>query len=167
MRLRLSVGKALCVLATLTLLSGMRFCPAVWAKSLQVTQTDQQLYQQPAFSSVSLGTVPKNASVRLLKTEGDWHRIEYKGKIGWMHQKAFAKGLGFKPDLQKMLFGSEVKQTESDEVALAGKGFSPEVEKDFRKKNPNLNFAQVDRIESFSVDPKRLETFAREGGLTP
>jgi len=137
------------------------------AKSLEVTQTNQQLYKKPDFASTSLGSVPKGEAVRLLKEEGDWYRIDYNGKTGWMHQKAFVKDWSFKPDLKKVLFGPEVKQSQSDEAALAGKGFTPEVEKGFRHKNPGLSYAQVDRIESFAVDKKSLEAFAKEGGLKP
>ena len=136
-------------------------------KSLEVTQTNQQLYKKPDFASTSLGSVPKGETVRLLKEEGDWYRIDYNGKTGWMHQKAFVKDWSFKPDLKKVLFGPEVKQSQSDEAALAGKGFTPEVEKGFRRKNPGLSYAQVDRIESFAVDKKSLEAFAKEGGLKP
>ncbi len=146
---------------------------AVWAfsqtasaKSLEVTQADQQIYKKPDFAAASLGSVPKGKTVRLLKEAGDWFHIDYKGKIGWMHRKAFAAGWSFKPDLGKMLFGPEVKPAQSDEVALAGKGFTPEVENDFRKKNPTLSYAAVDRIESFDVDEKSLSAFVKEGGLT-
>ncbi len=140
---------------------------AAQAKPLEVTQTNQQLYKKPDFASTSLGSVPKGEAVRLLKEEGDWYRIDYKGKTGWMHQKAFVKDWSFKPDLKKVLFGPEVKQSQSDEAALAGKGFTPEVENGFRCKNPGLSYAQVDRIETFAVDKKRLEVFAKEGGLKP
>ncbi|PIU48865.1 MAG: hypothetical protein COS92_09740, partial [Desulfobacterales bacterium CG07_land_8_20_14_0_80_52_14] len=41
------------------------------AKSLEVTQTNQQLYKKPDFAGTSLGSVPKGETVRLLKEEGD------------------------------------------------------------------------------------------------
>jgi hypothetical protein len=69
--------------------------------------------------------------------------------------------------LPGLLTGTPVKQTSSDEVALAGKGFTPEVETGYRAKHPEMNFAQVDKIETFKVDPAALQTFIKEGDLKP
>ena len=71
------------------------------------------------------------------------------------------------PSLPGLLTGTPVKQTSSDEVALAGKGFTPEVESSYRSKHPEMNFAEVDKIESFKVDPASLQTFIKEGDLKP
>jgi hypothetical protein len=69
--------------------------------------------------------------------------------------------------LPGLLTGTPVQQTKSDEVALAGKGFTPEVENGYRAKHPEMNFAQVDKIETFTVDPATLQTFIKEGDLKP
>jgi hypothetical protein len=69
--------------------------------------------------------------------------------------------------LPGLLGGTPVQQTKSDEVALAGKGFTPEVETGYRAKHPEMNFAQVDTIETFKVDPAALQTFIKEGDLKP
>ena len=69
--------------------------------------------------------------------------------------------------LPGLLTGTPVKETSSDEVALAGKGFTPEVESGYRSKHPEMNFAQVDTIEGFKVDPAALQTFIKEGDLKP
>jgi hypothetical protein len=63
--------------------------------------------------------------------------------------------------------GTPVQQTKSDEVALAGKGFTPEVESGYRAKHPEMKFAEVDKVETFKVDPAALQTFIKEGDLTP
>ena len=47
-------------------------------------------------------------------------------------------------------------------MALAGKGFTPEVESGYRSKHPEMNFAQVDQIEGFKVDPATLQTLSRK-----
>ena len=70
-------------------------------------------------------------------------------------------------NLPGLLTGTPVKETSSDEVALAGKGFTPEVESGYRSKHPEMNFAQVDKIESFKADPASLQTFIKEGDLKP
>jgi hypothetical protein len=69
--------------------------------------------------------------------------------------------------LPGLITGTPVQQTSSDEVALAGKGFTPEVETGYRAKHPEMNFAQVDTIETFKVDPAALQTFIKEGDMKP
>ena len=53
----------------------------------------------------------------------------------------------------------------SDEVELAGRGFTPQVEGQYREKNPNLDFSHVDKIEKTAIDPGELEAFVNEGKL--
>lgn len=76
-------------------------------------------------------------------------------------------GWGQTLNLPGLITGTPVKQTSSDEVALAGKGFTPEVETGYRAKHPEMNFAQVDKIETFKVDPATLQAFIKEGDLKP
>ncbi len=70
-------------------------------------------------------------------------------------------------NLPGLITGTPVKQTSSDEAALAGKGFTPEVETGYRAKHPEMDFAQVDKVESFKVDPATLQAFIKEGDLKP
>jgi len=70
-------------------------------------------------------------------------------------------------NLPGLITGTPVQQTSSDEVALAGKGFTPEVESGYRAKHPEMDFAQVDKVESFKVDPATLQAFIKEGDLKP
>jgi uncharacterized protein YgiM (DUF1202 family) len=53
----------------------------------------------------------------------------------------------------------------ASEVALAGKGFNQEVEDSYRVQNRNLNFADVDRVESITVSETELRRFLEEGRL--
>lgn len=70
-------------------------------------------------------------------------------------------------NLPGLITGTPVKQTSSDEVALAGKGFTPEVESGYRAKHPEMDFAQVDKIETLKVDSAALQAFIKEGDLKP
>ena len=137
------------------------------AAALKVTQANQSLLGEPNFSGTPIAPVPTGAEVNVVNISGDWYKVEYQGNTGWMHRAAFAQAQAPKPGLPGMLFGSGVQQTKSDEVALAGKGFTPEVEASYRQKNPSMNYAQVDQVESFQVDNAQLQAFIKEGGLTP
>ena len=149
-------------LAALLCASGL-----AWAGAMKVSQANQSLYGEPNFSGTPIAPVPAGADVNVVTISGDWYKVEYQGNTGWMHRQAFAQVQAPKPGLPGMLFGSGVQQTKSDEVALAGKGFTPEVEASYRQKNPSANFAQVDQVESFQVDNAKLQAFIKEGGLKP
>jgi hypothetical protein len=135
------------------------------AETLKVERAGTQLYEAPNFGSTPLGMVPTGAEVGVLSRSGDWVQVNYQGKTGWLHKTAFPQTTGVK--LPGLLTGGPVRESKGDEVALAGKGFTPEVEAGYRQKNPGLNYASVDQVEQFQVNPTQLAAFIREGGLTP
>ena len=157
-------GQGLWVLLLLLvgLLAG--FSPSM-AETLKVERANTQLYQSPSFGGTTLGTVPAGSEVAVMSRSGDWVQVNYQGKTGWVHKTAFPQASSMQ--LPGMLTGGPVRETKSDEVALAGKGFTPEVEAGYRQKNPGLNYAQVDQVEQFQVNPAQLAAFNKEGGLTP
>lgn len=139
-----------------------------WGEVLKVAQPNQSLFPDPDFSSTPVALVPEGAELNVERQAGDWYKVEYQGTVGWINRQAFGKpqtGSGF--SLPGLLTGKPVKETSSDEVALAGKGFTPEVENSYRAKHPEMSFAEVDRIESFTVPPAKLQAFIKEGDLKP
>ena len=160
-------GPGLWVLLFLLVGSLAALSPSM-AETLKVERANTQLYQSPNFGSTTLGTVPPGADVAVMSRSGDWMQVNYQGKTGWLHKTAFPQASGASGmHMPDMLTGGPVRETNSDEVALAGKGFTPEVESGYRQKNPGLNYAQVDEVERFEVNPTQLAAFTREGGLTP
>jgi hypothetical protein len=133
------------------------------AQTFKVVQFKQQLYAEPSFNAAMLGMVPEGTEVQIIQQSGDWYQVAYQGQQGWLPQQAFPAAK--KLNLTNLLKGRAVQETRTDEVALAGKGFTPEVEAGYRQKHPNLNYALVDQVEKFEVSPGRLQAFQREGGL--
>ncbi len=138
-----------------------------WGETMKVTLGSQSLYGEPNFSGTPIAPVPQGAEVQVVSRSGDWYRVEYQGNAGWMHRQAFTRAQAPKLSLPGVLFGGGVKETKSDEVALAGKGFTPEVEAGYRQKHPDMNYGQVDQVEGFRVDDAKLQAFIKEGGLQP
>lgn len=137
-------------------------------ETMKVTQPNQSLYPDPDFAGTPIAPVPVGAEVNVQQQSGDWYKVEYQGKTGWLNRQAFpAPATGSKFSLPGMLFGAPVKETSSDEAALAGKGFTPEVESSYRQKHPEMKFAEVDKVEANRVDPAKLQAFIQEGGLKP
>jgi hypothetical protein len=139
-----------------------------WGEALKVVQPSQSLYPDPDFASTPIASVPEGAELNVETQAGDWYKVEYQGKTGWINRQAFGKpqaSSGF--SLPGLLTGKPVKETSSDEVALAGKGFTPEIENSYRAKHPELSFALVDRVETFTVPSAKLQAFIKEGDLKP
>ena len=135
------------------------------AETLKVERSDMQLYQAPTFASPSLGSVPLGAEVAVVSRSGDWTQVNYQGKTGWLHKLAFPQDQSPGVLLPELRTAGPVRETKSDEVALAGKGFTPEVEASYRQKNPGLKYTQVDKIENFQVNPAQMAAFLKEGKL--
>jgi len=53
-----------------------------------------------------------------------------------------------------------------DEIALAGKGFSEEVEAQYRKRNKNLDYTWINKMEAAKVSQEQMEDFISSGRLT-
>jgi hypothetical protein len=135
---------------------------------MKVTQPNQSMYPDPDFAGTPIAPVPAGTEVNVLEQKGDWYKVEYQGKSGWVNRQAFpAAEKGSKFNLPGMLFGAPVKEASADEAALAGKGFTPEVEASYKSKHPEMKFAEVDKVETYKVDPAKLQAFIKEGGLTP
>ena len=61
--------------------------------------------------------------------------------------------------------GASSVNASSNELALAGKGFSAEAEKAFKSSNGNLNYTEVDNVEKITVSESELSAFISEGHL--
>ena len=97
--------------------------------------------------------------------KGAWTKVGLPGKSikGWMHASALTK--------KKIVLNpgdDDVEEAASNnEIALAGKGFNNEVEKEFRTKNKNLNYAEVDKMEKIVVSQGKIQRFLKTGALSP
>jgi hypothetical protein len=139
-----------------------------WGEVLTVCQPNQCLYPDPDFAGQPITAVPEGAALNVHSQAGDWYKVEYQGKVGWIHRQAFpAPEAGSKFSLGKLIGVAPAKETSSDEAALAGKGFTPEVESSYRQKHPEMKFGEVDKVEALRVDPATLQAFIAEGGLKP
>ncbi|MGQ9920968.1 MAG: SH3 domain-containing protein [Desulfobacca sp.] len=145
-------------------LIGLTAEPAVgMAQTLKTVAGEQRLLAAPSYSAEVVATIPAGSEVSILQESGEWSQVEYQGQKGWLPARAFASGK--KLDLSTLLRGKAVKESKTDEVALAAKGFTPEVEAGFRQKHPDLRYDQVDQIEQFNVSAAELQAFRQEGGL--
>ena len=83
------------------------------------------------------------------------------GATGWIHESALTP--------KRIVTGSGVDDARigasGEEVALAGKGFSKEVEAEYKKQNAKLDYVWVDRMLLFKIPEAQLVEFLQQGGL--
>jgi len=120
-----------------------------------------KVMKAPKFIGPAAGDVSRGAQLTFQEAKGDWYHVT--GTVeGWIHKTNLTERqvtLSSKPG------GEGTGTASSDEVELAGRGFTPQVEGQYREKNPNLDFSHVDKIEKTAIDPGELEAFVNEGKL--
>ena len=131
------------------------------AASVIVITQEAMLRKDKHFFAAVVARVPHGKSLHVLGSEGDWLRVYYQETYGWLHNGEVKQQVF---DLSGLTAQSSGGATQ-DEVALAGKGFTPEVEKALRKNNPKMRFHLVDKVESSRVSNENLRVFLKKGNL--
>jgi len=117
------------------------------------------------FMGETLGTIPYDTPTTISEIRGTWLKVAAEGHPqGWVNETAvFTRETNLHSD------SSAVQETTSqDELSLAGRGFTQQMEAQYRQGNNNGNYPDVDRIEHdalYLTDDAQLLPFLREGGL--
>lgn len=135
---------------------------AIAAKVMSVSVRDGQVRETPSFLGKIVGKASYGQSVDVLEEQGDWSKVTLPGGVaGWMHKTALST------EKLAMSGGSAAPGSVSGkEMALAGKGFSAEVEADYKRSHGG-NFAAVDAMERVSYDAAALMAFLSKGDVKP
>lgn len=129
--------------------------------AMNVQVRDVIVRKAPNYTATSAGRLSYGDQVNVSGEEGNWYRID--SPSGWLPKSALTKGkVKVNPD--QKFSGTAAKH---DEVALAGKGFNPQIEAAYKKSNKDLAaaFAVVDRIETFGATDGELKSFRMTGKL--
>jgi len=132
------------------------------AEAVTVVVRATSIRKDRQFYAPALGQASYGDRLAVLGKEGDWVHVRAGSLTGWVHASAVTE----KTVKAEARAPSAAAQSDED-VALAGKGFNPQVEKEYRKQNPEANYAAVDRMEKLTVSEKDVAAFLREGHLTP
>lgn len=130
--------------------------------SVQVRSTP--LRERASFLGRPTTEVAYGAEVTILSAEGPWRQVRVPNveAAGWIHESALTTK-------RLTMTSAEVERTgaSAEEVSLAAKGFTEQVEHAYKKDNPAADFAWVDRMEKLKVTPEEAVAFLRQGGLAP
>jgi SH3-like domain-containing protein len=132
-------------------------------KIMTVQVREGQLRATPSHLGKIVAKTSYGDRVTVLEERDDWKKVSVaSGKLqGWIHNTALtSKKIALKAGQSNV--GTAVTQ---DEIALAGKGFSAEVEAQYRKSNKNLDYTWINRMEAMKVSPEQMEDFVTGGRL--
>jgi len=146
-------------LAVLTAALPLHAAPS--AMSVQVKQGE--IRETPSPLAKVLKTVDYGLRLKVLETKGSWTRVETEdGSLaGWIHSASLTK--------KKLSIKAGEKDADvaasAGEMAHATKGFNSDVETDFKKKNAEIDFKWVDKMQTLAVDETTMKIFIAEGKL--
>jgi hypothetical protein len=125
-------------------------------KSLSVQVREGQLRSAPSFMGKIVAKPAYGERVVLLQDQGAWKRVATQGSALTTKNVVLKAGA---TNVQTTATGGE--------IALAGKGFNEEVEKQYKNLNQNLDYAWLDRMERFQVSPEEMQAFLKQGEVVP
>ena len=131
------------------------------AETVTVITKQNAIRESCKFFSPVKATVHYNDVLDVISQSGEWYQVSFKGTQGCIHKSAVEK----KSISLSKISGSGSQSTSGDEVALAGKGFNPQVEAAYKRQNPSLNFQAVNTIENYGVSENELINFIQGGKL--
>jgi hypothetical protein len=121
-----------------------------------------KLMKTPSFIGQTSAKLVRGEQLKFEEAQKDWYKVTtQKGVGGWINKTSVvdkAVALNTKP-------GGGTGGATADEVALAGRGFSKEVEAKYKSDHANLDFSHVDKIEALDTDTDAVAKFAADGKI--
>ena len=129
------------------------------SKTIQVREV--AVKSSPNYMSSTVGKLTFGTKVDISSTEGNWYRID--NPAGYIPKNVVGTSKA-SVDASKRYAASGVSH---DETALAGKGFNPQVESQYKKSSASLAaaYTQVDKVERMKVSNAALSQFIASGKL--
>ncbi len=127
-----------------------------------ISVQNQSIYPMPAFYASPVVPVSYGTIAAIDEIDGEWYRITTSsGKAGWIHRTSVTGAL------QTTTEGTSTSgNVTSDEIMLAGRGFSQAIEETYAGEHPELDFSKVDNMQtSWTVSPQQLYQFLVDGNL--
>lgn len=125
--------------------------------TVQVKQA--QLHSTPSFLGSVTSTLAYGDKVKFIEEKGAWKMVAIRKVKGWIHTSALTtKTVVLQAGKENVKTGAT-----SGELAIAGKGFNAKVEAEFKSKNRNIDYKQVDKMETFTIKPLQMQTFLKQG----
>jgi hypothetical protein len=151
--------KILILLCLVSFVTGFAAAQILAGGTLYVSVKTLTLKSGTGFFASSKGTLNYGDRVTVIRINGKFAEIRSAANSSLNGWTAIAN-----LSTKQIVSGSS-STASAREVALAGKGFSQEVENSYKDQKNNLNYADVDRTEAITVREEDLKKFLEEGRL--
>jgi len=131
------------------------------AETASVITKENAIREECKFFSPIKTKVNYNDALEVLSQAGDWFKVRFKGINGCIHKSAIEEKTFSLSETMK----TKKQATTREEVALAGKGFNPQVEASYRNKHPEMKYHLVDKIERLKLSENKVSEFIHRGQL--
>lgn len=132
------------------------------SEPMYVTVRESKIRAKADFFSAPVADVRYGDRLDVLSESAPWLSVRTAGgKQGFIHQSSVTDKRVVLKSGATFNGGAE----DPNDVVLAGKGFSAEVERQFASAHREANFAEVNAMERSKVSPKELSTFVQQGKL--
>jgi uncharacterized protein YgiM (DUF1202 family) len=134
-------------------------------ETLSVQVKESVLRATPSFLGQIVAKVAYGDQVTVLEKNGAWRKVSLKGGTpqGWINSSALTTK---KIVLQAGQTNVKTGATQN-ELTLAGKGFNNQVEASYMGQNKKLDYAWINRMETFKVTPEQMSAFLAKGEVVP
>jgi len=145
--------------AALLVTSHLRAAPKKGA-TITVRVLSAKVMDNPKFIGKTVAQVSRGAYLTYQDKKNGWYQVQTAdGKTGWIHKSAVLE--------KKVQLSSKMGQAGSgasqEEIELAGRGFTKDVEEKYRSEHGDLDFSHVDNIEALQMDSETVARFAAAG----
>ncbi|MCB0330134.1 MAG: SH3 domain-containing protein, partial [Bdellovibrionales bacterium] len=138
---------------------------SAFAKRTQYIQVKQAfLKAEPKSWKKTIAKLSYKDQVEELEEQDDWVKVIANGKTGYLHESALSSRQIVESKAELSPYADE------SDVVLAGKGFSPDVEKEYKKQHPDSRqaYSKLDQLESYYRNKSiSVESFLQKGNLKP
>jgi uncharacterized protein YgiM (DUF1202 family) len=139
------------------LVTGILFAQFKKGSSAWVSSKIVELKSSTSFFGRVVTTLQMGTEVTVLQVNGNWAEVQSKSNSS-------QKGWAAVSNLSTRRILASGSSASANEIALAGKGFSQEVENAYKAEG-NLDYADVDRTEAITVSKDDLYKFVVDGHL--
>jgi len=138
---------------------------ATWAtaaRTMSVQMKKSELRASPSGLGSVVATVKLGDRLTVLGTKGTWTRVSTaKGTTGWIPTSSLTRK---KIKIKSGNTDARVAAS-SDEMSLATKGFTSQVESDFKNQNKEIDFKWVDKMIAMKVTTGEMKAFLKKGNV--
>ena len=146
--------KILFLLAITLFASALAF-PQSQGSTIYVAVQSAEIKSSTGFFGNTVGALALGTAVTAIRENGKWIEVRAENSLsGWVAAASLSS---------RRITGSG-HSASAGEIALAGKGFTPDVEVEYRKNG--LDYSVVDTMENLNIPKEELLKFVTDGRLS-